>query len=607
MALFKINDQHFLKTLSNLPGVYQMLDQQGKILYIGKAKNLKNRLDSYFRKNIDNIKTKALMKRVTFIKTIITHTENEALILENQLIKKYQPRYNISFRDDKTYPYIFLSDENFPRLTLHRGYKKEKGAYFGPYTRVKHAHDHIHMLQKLFHLRTCPNTAFRSRNRPCLQYQIHRCSGPCVNMISRDSYLQDTHLAKMFLAGYHKMVMNTLINHMNQTAQKLQYELASKYRDQIKVLKEMQTQQDISSDQGNFDVLALSSKSALTCIQLLTIRHGKITGYKTFLPQTENQINLSQMMSALITQYYLNTGQFVPKEIICNCSPDHPRLLQNALQIQTGYKTVFKTRVKKTRAKLLSMALLNAEQIIKHQLSLQSDISQKLFDLQKALHLSHLPKKIVCFDISHHSGEATVASCIVFGKNGPVKKNYRRFNIENTKACNDLSAMKQALQRYCTRIKNKKYTSPDLLIVDGGKGQIKQADTILKSFKLTDIVLLGIAKSINRKQGLEKIYTVTQKQPMPITPDSKAFHLLQQIRDEAHRFAVTLNRKKLIRNRKTSILENIDGIGLKRKQLLLKHFNGLQDLKKATLKDLITIDGIHETLAKRIYEYLQAK
>jgi excinuclease ABC subunit C len=603
MGLSKINDKRFLKTLPNLPGVYQMLDQQEKILYIGKAKDLKKRLSSYFRKNLDTTKTKALMRRVISIKTVITHTENEALILENQLIKKYQPRYNISFRDDKTYPHIFLSEEDFPKLTLHRGHKKEKGIYFGPYTNAKSAHDQVHIIQKLFHIRTCSNTTFRSRNRPCLQYQIHRCSGPCVDLVSKDNYLQDIQFAKMFLEGHHKLVINTLTKYMNKAAQNLQYELAAKHRDQIKLLKEIQTKQYVSLDQGNFDVLAIARISKLICIQLLMIRHGKITGYKTFFPKTENQINLSHMMSALIAQYYLNTDQSVPKEIICNCPPDNSKLLQNTLQIQTGYKTVFKTKVKKTRAKLLSMATLNAEQILQNQSSSQSDMHQKFTDLQKILNLLHRPKRIICFDISHYDGEATIASCVAFESDGPIKKDYRRFNIENITSCDDLSAMKQALEIYCTRIKNKKYPAPDIIIVDGGKGQIKQAKTILKSFQLNDIVLLGIAKGKNRKQGLEKIHTVTQAQPLTIKPDSKAFHLLQQIRDEAHRFAITGNRKKLIKRRKVSSLENIKGVGPKRRQLLLKHFGGLQNLKKASVQDLIAIDGISETLAKQIYKH----
>lgn len=594
----------FIKNLTHLPGVYRLLDKQGKVLYVGKAKNLKKRVSSYFRKNLDNIKLKSLMQHVTSIDVIVTPTENEALILENDLIKEHHPRYNISFRDDKTYPHIFLSQETFPRLTVHRGNKKETGSYFGPYTNAHQMRESLQIIQKLFHIRSCRNSFFRLRNRPCLQYQINRCSAPCVNMISEEAYCESIHLAKMFLSGHHHVVISKLTEYMNHAAQNLQYELAAKYRDQIQLLREFQTKQHTSSDNEDLDILAIVKEQNLICIQLLIIRHSKIIADKTFFPKTQDEKSLPEILSAFIGQYYLNTDQFIPNKIILNCLPEDLNLLQDTISAKVNHKITFKTRTQKTHTEWLKTTILNAEQTLKHRLLTQSHFHQKLIDLQKILGLKTVPQRIECFDISHTAGEATIASCVVFNEKGFMKEKYRRFNIENITPGDDPAAIKQALTRHYTRLKNQSQTLPDILIIDGGKGQLKQAISILETLQLTQIILLGIAKAIDRKPGYETIYISNRK--LEIKAGSPAFLLLQQIRDEAHRFAITGHRKKRASKRNHSILEEIHGIGKKRRQILLKHFGGLQQLKRATIEDLTNVNNIDLALAKRIYKHLHS-
>ena len=593
----------FLRNVTHRSGVYLMFDQTGKVLYVGKAKNLKQRLSSYFR-NIEQLsaKNRALVAHISSIETITTHTETEALILENTLIKTHQPPYNILLRDDKSYPYLYVSDHVFSRLVLHRGAKHSKGRYFGPYPNAKTVYESVQLLQKLFQLRLCRDSFFEHRSRPCLQYQIKRCSAPCVGFIDQETYQETVKDAVLFLEGKNQLIIDKLIQKMQQAVEILAFEKAAFFRDQIAHLKQLQTKQyaDIET-QINLDVVICYLNNATACVQILSIREGRHLGSRGYFPQHTEGADDKEILAAFLSQYYLQKNQDIPEEIILNLPLKETLLLIEVLSEHAGRKICISHHAKGVKAKWLEMAIENAKVNIEQHKPTQ--YRERLSDFALKLGLEFLPQRIECFDISHLQGEATVASCVVFDENGARPQDYRRFNIQNIIAGDDCAAMKQALQRRYQRLTEENGILPDILLIDGGKGQLHQAQLILEELQLTQIIMIGIAKGITRKAGWETLFLAGEEQPFILTKDSPALHLLQQIRDEAHRFAITNHRQKRAKQRKASTLENIEGIGAKRRQLLLKHFGGLQGVKKAGIEDLTQISGISEQLAQKIYEH----
>jgi excinuclease ABC subunit C len=595
-------NQTTIKHLPSNSGIYQFFDWQQKILYVGKAKNLKKRIASYLRPQTDP-KTIALIHRINYVKIIITATDIEALLLENTLIKKFQPKYNIFFKDDKSYPYLFVSKHSFSHLIIYRGAKNQPGDYYGPYPNATAAHETLHLLQKIFGIRQCIDTSFNHRKRPCIQYQIKRCSAPCVNYISKESYQQNVSLLKQFLEGKNKTITHTLTKKMRNAATQLQYEEAAHYREQISHLQKIQTRQYVIGSGGDIDAITTAMTEGYMAVLVLLIRGGKVAGSETYFhhknPEDLLFNNPNQIIAAFISQYYLGEiVRFIPKKILINEPINNKIWLEKALTQRANYKIKVLVATSSYTPKGYSHWLKMAEQNAIH--ALQMHLANKSISLptrqalKEQLFLPKLPKHIECFDISHTKGEFTTASCIVFDLNGPVKKDYRRFNIENITKGDDYAAIEQAVAR---RYNN--HELPDLIIIDGGKGQLKRAQAALKNHKTS---MIAIAKGPKRKPGLEVIYTSDKS--MVLSKDSPSLHLLQQIRDEAHRFAITGHRKNLAKRRISSILETIPGVGKKKRHLLLEYFAGIQGVIAASIDDLTKIHGINYELAKRIYEAL---
>jgi excinuclease ABC subunit C len=592
----------FLNNLTSRPGVYRMLDAEGKVLYVGKARNLKKRVSSYFRKSGLTPKIRALTGQIYDIKIIVTHTENEALILENNLIKALQPRYNVLLRDDKSYPYIFLSGDNFPRLGFHRGAKRISGHYFGPYPSVGAVRETLKLLQEVFPVRQCEDSFYHNRSRPCLQYQIKRCTAPCVGLIDRGSYYQDVQHAIMFLEGRDQQVIDELIVRMEEASQQLAFERAAYYRNQIINLRRIQERQYVSGEEIDIDVLGAVVEGEMACVEVFFIRGGRNLGNKTFLPKFQGSITPRELLSAFIPQYYLNRE--IPPTLVLSHQPDDIGLLAEVLSEQAGREIILLKAVRGPKARWVKMALTNAEINLSQRLARRTNIAERFKSLQQLLGLATLPQRLECFDISHTHGEAIVASCVVFNnEEGPYNTDYRRFNIEGVTPGDDYAALRQALTRRYRRLKKGEGVLPDLLVVDGGKGQLSQAVAVLEEIGITEIVVLGIAKDPERKAGKETLFLKGCETPITVAPDSPALHLLQHIRDEAHRFAITGHRKRRIKKRNTSPLEEIAGLGPKRRQKLLIQLGGLQEVSRAGVENLTRVEGISQRLAERIYDY----
>ncbi len=590
----------FLKNLTGRPGVYRMIDSTGTVIYVGKAKNLKKRVSSYFRKTGLTSKTRVMVAQIAHIETTVTHTENEALILENNLIKELMPRYNILLRDDKSYPYLFISGDEFPRLSLHRGAKRKVGKYFGPYPSAGAVRESLNLLQKLFPVRQCEESYYQNRSRPCLQYQIKRCTGPCVGLVSEEDYKKDVEHTIMFLEGKNQQVMDDLTEEMEQASQNLEFEHAAAVRDKIIALRRVQERQYVNSTQGEFDVLAAIVRDGLAVVEVCFIRGGRNLGSKSFFPKGSADSTEEELLEAFIPQYYL--GKNVPSEILISHTPADQTLLQEVLQSESGHKVSLRQPQRGQAVRWMQMAKTNAEISLTHRLSSRSNLLQRFETLQDALELDELPKRIECFDISHTRGERTVASCVVFGLEGAIKADYRKFNIEGITGGDDYAAMNQALTRRFTRLQKGEGKRPDLLLIDGGKGQIKEAREVLAELNLSDLPILGIAKGPERKPGEETLFLVGREGEVTLAADSPALHLLQQVRDEAHRFAITGHRQRRAKARKTSTLEHIEGLGPKRRQKLLQQFGGLQEVQRAGVEDLAKVEGISKPLAQKIYD-----
>ncbi|HVC28428.1 MAG TPA: excinuclease ABC subunit UvrC [Gammaproteobacteria bacterium] len=593
----------FLKHVTAAPGVYRMLDASGEILYVGKAGNLKKRLGSYLRKNSQPAKTRAMLQHMANIDVTVTHTETEALLLENNLIKQHRPRYNVVLRDDKSYPYIhFDLNKPFPRLTLYRGRRRKDGRYFGPYPSAHAARETVNLLQKLFLLRQCNDIFFNNRSRPCLQYQIKHCSAPCVQFITQEDYGHDVQHAVLFLEGRTREVIDEMVKRMESASERQDFELAARYRDQIASLRNTSGRQHISAEYGDYDVIAADQRAGLFCIAVMMVRGGYNLGSRTFYPKVAGKTSVQDVVSAFLPQYYL--GRDIPKEIMVPVKVMGVTLLQTALTAQSGKRVRIRHPQRGEGLRLLKLTQANATQALKLRLAMDAGLRERFESLQEALELEQLPARLECFDISHTMGEGTVASCVVFDSNGPLKGHYRRFNIDGLAPGDDYGAMHQALARRYTRLKKGEGLIPDVLFIDGGKGQLHEAEKVLEELQLEGIILVGVAKGPTRRSGMEQLFLSGREAPLILQPDSPALHLIQQIRDEAHRFAITGHRQRRARARNTSVLESIPGLGTKRRQQLMKQFGGLQGIARAAVEDLANVHGISRVLAERIYDLL---
>lgn len=590
-----------IRNLPGNPGVYRMLDAKGEVLYVGKARNLKKRVGSYFNRRGLTAKVLVMTRQVESVEVTVTNTESEALLLESNLIKSLHPRFNIQLRDDKSYPYIFVSDkEDFPRLAFHRGSRREPGRYFGPYPSASAVRESLNLLQKIFPVRQCENTFFLNRSRPCLQYQIKRCTAPCVGLIDRERYAEDVRHAILFLEGRSLTVIEETVRHMEAASTHHEYELAALYRDRIAALKRVQERQYVTKEGGDADVLAVASDGEIACVEVVFIRGGRNLGSKSFFPRLAVEGKPAEILAAFLPQYYL--GKTVPPAIYLSESVPDLGLIEQVFGEQSGGRVRLQKPVRGAPRRWVGLAVLNAKDALRRLKLTRTSLALRFEALREALALDAVPERIECFDISHTFGEATVAACVVFDQNGPVKSDYRRFNIEGIEPGDDYGAMRQALERRYRRVKEGEGKLPDLLLIDGGKGQVAQALTVLDELQLAGVKVAGVAKGEERKPGKEQLFLSGSGAATILPADSPALHLIQQIRDEAHRFAITAHRQRRAKARTTSALERIPGIGNRRRQALLKNFGGLREVARAGVEDLARIPGISRDLAQRIYD-----
>lgn len=591
------NIEKILANMTTLPGVYRMLGKEGELLYVGKAKNLKNRVSSYFVKTIEHPKTQALVARIYDIETLIVRSETEALLLEQNLIKLHRPPYNIMLRDDKSYVYIFVSsDQPYPRIASGRGKgKHQAGKFFGPYPSAYNARDTLVVLQKLFNVRQCENSYFSQRKRPCLQYQIKRCSAPCVGLISPQDYKEDVDNSIRFLRGDTRELNQELITKMEAAAEALEFEKAVFYRDRLALLRDVQSQQAIYKVKGEADILAIAYHAGVTCVQIMHVRNGKMLGGKSYFPDMLGD-DLGQMLSDFMANFYFQVADEIPAELIVNVALPNRKELEDALTQSFDKKIQIKNNVRETRAEWLELANMNVQHSIKGQLANHFELNERFHQLE--LVLGRPIDRIECFDISHTMGEATIASCVVFDSGGARKRDYRQFAIEDITGGDDYAAMRQALTR-----RYKKAMLPDLLLIDGGKGQLHMAMQVMHDLGLDDAYMVGVSKGEGRKPGLETLH-FTDGTKIQLAEDHKALHLIQQVRDEAHRFAITKHRAKRDKRRGQSVLEAIPGLGPKRRRDLLTHFGGIQGVLKASENDLKLVPGLGDVMARTIYKVL---
>ncbi len=599
----KFDAKAFLKTVTTRPGVYRMYNAQDDIIYIGKAKNLKNRLASYFTKTHDSPKTRVLVAQIARVEFTVTSNPGDALVLEHNLIKEHRPRYNVVLRDDKSYPYVFISTrEDFPRVSYQRGSRKRQGKYIGPYPNAGAVKRSLRLVQKLFRVRQCEDSYFRNRTRPCLQYQIKRCTAPCVGLVDEDEYRQDVEMTVKLLEGKDQEVLDNLAAQMEDAAAELNYERAAKFRDQLATLKMIGDRGTSMSDTGNCDYVAALTKAGQSCVQVFHVRNGINLGNNAFYPATPEGSSNVDILNAFITQFYLEHE--VPREIIVSEEVDDHDLAEQVLRERAGSAVSIVWRVRGERAKLQKLALTNAEIALNTRLSSRSGMAARVDDLRQFVGHEDIPNRMECFDISHTMGEATVASCVVFNAEGPIKAEYRRFNIEDITAGDDYAAMRQALTRRYTRALNENRPLPDILFIDGGKGQLGVAVDVMQELQIDDITLVGVAKGPARRAGDETLIIHHKNIEAQLGAESPALLLVQQIRDEAHRFAIAGHRSKRARARKQSVLEEIPGLGPKRRKQLLTHFGGLRGLEHAGVSDIAAVPGISMQLADAIYETL---
>jgi len=598
----------YLKNLTQRPGIYQMLNAADDVIYVGKAKNLKNRVANYFNKNHDDIKTQSMVSQIVGIDIIVTNTENEALILENTLIKKLKPKYNILFRDDKSYPYIFVSTtKEFPALSYHRGAKRKIGKYFGPFPNASAVHQTLHVLQKIFSIRQCADSVFNHRSRPCLQYQIKRCSAPCVaGIVTKEEYQEDVENTLSFLAGKTFEVVEKLGVKMQIAAEKLEFEKAGSYRDKISALREIQSQHLINqSSQKDLDVIAIEHQANQSCISLMMYRGGSLWGSQNSFPKIEHNSMDSEILTAFVVHHYQDSP--IPSVILVPCELNEQVWLKKWLSDKTKEKVQIQQPSLSNHKNLMALAHTNAMAALKQHLNQKASQQDRLNALQEVLLLDKLPNYMECFDISHTQGNQAVASCVVFMEGVPDTNHYRKFNIEGITPGDDYAAMYQAMTRRYERLKKENKPLPDLIVVDGGKGQLNKAIEVLKKLELESISLVSVAKGEGRKSGLEILFTPYNDEGIDLEADDIALHLLNHIRDEAHRFAITSHRSRRQKAQTHSRLEDIAGIGPKTRKKLLTHFGGLKEVKNASVSELQKISGISRTMAENIYDFFHGK
>ena len=595
---------HLIKRLPNLPGVYKMLGKNGDIIYVGKAKSLKSRVNSYFAKTIDHPKTRALVQRIDNIETIITRSETEALLLEQNLIKLHRPPYNVLLRDDKSYLYVFISaDKPYPRLAYGRGKgQHQKGRFFGPFPSAHAAKQTLLMMQKMFMVRQCTNAFFAQRQRPCLEYQIKRCKAPCVGLVSPEDYADDVNNTIRFLKGEGTDLQVKLVGKMEQAAEDMNFEQAASYRDQLSMLREVQAKQAVYTVKGEADIIAIASQAGITCVHVMNVRNGQVLGGNNYFPDVDSENDIADNLSEFVSSFYFQVSDDLPEELIISHELPDQTAMTEALTETFGKKVTIKTKVREQRNEWLTLAQMNANNALQTKLGDYLEVKSRFNALNAVLKEALQGKsldRIECFDISHTMGEATIASCVVADQGGLRKRDYRQYAIHGITGGDDYAAMKQVLNR-----RYSKQPLPDLLLIDGGKWQLNMAKDVLSELGiLTQTLLVGVAKGEGRKAGLEVLHFI-DREPLDLPADSKALHLIMHIRDEAHRFAITAHRKKRDKRRSSSVLEAIPGLGEKRRRELLNHFGGLQQLLGASQDEIGQVNGIGKVMANTIYKVL---
>ena len=633
----------FLKTVPARAGVYRMLDRRRRVLYVGKARNLRQRLSSWLRGGARDAKGMALLSHTVSVEVTVTHTETEALLLENNLIKEHRPRYNVILRDDKSFPWIHLTGgSRFPRFVFHRGARRGGGRYFGPYSNAGAVRQTITGIHKLFRIRQCTDAFFRNRSRPCLQHQIGRCSAPCTGLIGEAEYAEDVRHAEMFLEGRSEAMIDELVERMDAASHRLDFEIAARYRDRIAGLRRIQERQYVDGATGNIDVVAVSRREGFAVVQVIEIRNGQNLGSHVQVPRNVQGAGEEEILEAFLGQYYLSGDRPIPSRIVLDRELPALGAFAEAAARRGGRKVAIGMGRRGHRARWVRMARENAEVALRQRLLDQSTLNGRLAALGEALGLADPPARIECFDVSHTDGEATVASCVVYGPEGPVKSEYRRFNVRGVARGDDYAAMHQVLsRRFAAAVKTGTAASaaaeaagesavevvarsgaknghektgggeeeaaplPDLLLIDGGRGQLERAVQVLDEFGPNEIALAAVAKGPSRRPGLESIFLPGRGAPLRLPEDSPALHLIQQVRDEAHRFAITGHRSRRARRRRTSTLEELPGVGPILRQRLLSEFGGLPGVRRAGAEDLARIRGISPRLALRIYDHLR--
>ena len=596
----------FLANVSQRPGVYRMLGADDEVLYVGKARNLKNRLTTYFVGKAQTAKTMAMVSQIASVEVTVTASETEALLLEFNLIKRHRPRYNVALRDDKSFPYLYIAtDQDYPRISFYRGSRSRMpGRFFGPYPNARATRETLLLLQKLFLLRPCTDSFFSNRSRPCLQYQIKRCSGPCVGLISTENYRRDVNDAIKVLEGRGAELLDDLAQRMEEAAEHLDFERAARLRDQITGIKAIHSTQSMTGDDSHdIDAVALASHGSDHCVSIVFVRGGRNLGSTNFFPRA-GLAEESELLSAFLAQYYL--AREAPEEILISEPVEDADLLDATLSEKMGRAVRIRTGVRGVRARWLEMARTNAQIGLKMRRATEATTTEQLQAVAEALNLPAPPARLECFDISHTMGENTVASCVVFGPQGAMKSDYRRFNIADIEPGDDYGAMRQALTRRYARIKKGEVPLPDVLLIDGGPGQLAQAIAVLQELEITGVTLAGVAKGADRRPGQERLFLAGQELPTILPPDSPALHLIQRIRDEAHRFAIAGHRLRRAKARKESVLESVPGLGPRKRRELLRQFGGLQGVSRAGVEDLEKVHGISRKLAEAIYESLHA-
>lgn len=606
----KFDAKAFLSRVTDKPGVYRMYDATDTVIYVGKAKDLKKRLSSYFRTQVNSRKTEALVKCIANIDVTITHTETEALLLEHSYIQRYQPRYNVLLRDDKSYPYIYLSGDKHPRLASYRGAKHAKGEYFGPFPNSFAVRETLALMQKLFPIRQCEDSVYRNRSRPCLQYQIGRCLAPCVKgYVSDEEYAQQVNYVRLFLSGDDTQIIDGLVKRMEGASQELRFEEAARIRDQIQAVRQVTEKQFVANIGDDLDVISVAFNGAIACVYVLFFRQGKVLGSRSYFPKVPANTSIDEVVQTFIGQFYLQGSAIrtLPSEILLDFDLEDKAILSESISSIAGRKIQIQTKPRGDRARYLKLARTNAATALASKQVEQSTISQRYTSLMSLLDMKEI-KRMECFDISHTMGEQTVASCVVFDMNGPLKSEYRRYNISGITPGDDYAAMNQVLtRRYGKSLEDSKV--PDIIFIDGGKGQLAQAIEVFDSLNVdwdkSHPKLIGVAKGSDRKAGLETLFFVPEGEGMALPSDSPALHLIQHIRDESHRHAITGHRQRRAKVKNTSSLESIEGVGPKRRQMLLKYMGGLQALRDASVEEIAKVPTISTALAEKIFNALK--